>query len=61
MEEKKTSGGSDLCNLVLQECERHRVCGLRQGEDGGQEPVHSGQSQREGSRHCQVPAPTPGF
>lgn len=42
-------------HLLLQERERNRICRLGQREDGGQELVHPGQSQREGSRHRQVP------
>lgn len=38
----------------LQECEWDNVCGLSEGEDGGQEPVCSGQSEKQGSRHHQV-------
>lgn len=40
--------------VLLQECERDRVRGLGEGEDGGQEPVRSGQGQREVGRHRQV-------
>lgn len=40
--------------LLLQERERDSVLGLGEGEDGGQEPVRSGQGQREVSRHRQV-------
>lgn len=39
---------------MLQECEWDNIRGLSEGEDGGQEPVRSGQSQRQGSRHRQV-------
>lgn len=38
----------------LQECEWDNVCGLSEGEGGGQEPVRSGQSEKQGSRHHQV-------
>lgn len=40
--------------FLLQERERDRVRGLSEGEDGRQEPVRSGQGQREVSRHRQV-------
>lgn len=40
--------------FLLQECERDSVRGLGEGEDGGQEPVRSGQGQREVSWYCQV-------
>ena len=41
--------------ISLQECERHHIYGLSEGEDSGQEPVRPGQSQRQGSWHRQVP------
>lgn len=40
--------------LSLQECERDNIHRLREGEDGSQEPVRPGQSQRQGSRHREV-------
>lgn len=43
-----------LTMFPLQEREWDSVRGLSEGEDGGQEPVRSGQGQREVSRHRQV-------
>lgn len=41
--------------LLLQECERDHICRFGEREDGSQELVRPGQSQRQGGGHRQVP------
>lgn len=61
LEKQRRSPEALTLHLLLQECERNRICWLGQREDGGQELVRPGQSQREGSRHRQVPDQPPGI